>query len=190
MEKRAHVASAWRPRRLAWLGCGAVLAGIAGLRAGAADAAVATLSPQELQIIGRAVTFMQPPPAGGAIAVVYAAGDPASRHDADAIAGEIGAGLQVGNLLLQAKEVEVNALTQGGFAVAIAASGANGPSLSAAVRAAHILCVTADLAAVHDGSCAMGISTSPRVEIMLNHEAAAASGITFAAAFRMMIHEI
>lgn len=145
---------------------------------------------QELQVIGRAVTFMQPPPAGGSVAVVYAAGDPASRQDADTIFSEIGAGLQVGNLLLPAREVEAGALAQGGFALAIAAAGANGPSLAAASHAAHILCVTAELPAVEAGTCTMGISTTPRVEIVLNHAAAAASNITFTAAFRMMICEM
>jgi hypothetical protein len=190
MEKNAHATPARRPRRLAWSGFGAVLACIAGLRAGASDAAAAMLSPQELQIIGRAVTYLQPPPAGGTVAVVYSANDPASRQEADAIASEIGGGLQVGNLLLPARVVEANALAQGGFTVVIAASGANGPLLAAAVRAAHILCVTAELQAVEAGFCTMGISTTPRVEIVLNHAVAAASNITFAAAFRMMIHEM
>ena len=36
----------------------------------------------------------------------------------------------------------------------------------------------------------MAISTDLRVQIVLNHAAAAASGISFVAAFRMMIHEI
>jgi hypothetical protein len=36
----------------------------------------------------------------------------------------------------------------------------------------------------------MGITTRPRVEIVLNHAAAAAADITFVAAFRMMIREI
>jgi len=187
MEKRAHVATACLPRRLAWWGFAAVLACIATLPAGAA---AASLSPQELQVIGRAIAFMQPPPAGGIDAVVYAEGNPASRQDADTILSEIGSGLQVGNLLLPAREVEAGALAQGGFAIAIAAAGANGPSLAAAARAAHILCVTAELSAVETGTCTMGISTRPRVEIVLNHVAAAASNVTFAAAFRMMIHEM
>jgi hypothetical protein len=167
-----------------------MLACIGWLWTGAQEAVAGTLSAQELQIIGHAITFLQPPPAGGSVAVVYAAGDAASRRDADAIAAELGSGLPVGNVLLPVKEVEAGMLRQGGFAVAIAAAGADGPLLSAAVRAARILCVTADQAAVQAGFCTMGISTRPRVEIVLNHAAAAASDITFAAAFRMMIDEM
>ncbi|MGA3401603.1 MAG: hypothetical protein ABSC95_20525 [Acetobacteraceae bacterium] len=189
MEKHAHAASAPRPNRSAWWGLGAALAGVAGLLGGV-PAAAASLSPQELQVLGGAIAFMQPPPGGGAVAVVYAAGDPTSRQDAEAIAGEIGNGLKISGAPLPAKIVEATALAEGGFVVAIAASGANGPSLGAAVRAAHILCVTADLQAVQAGFCSMAISTDLRVQIVLNHAAAAASGIGFAAAFRMMIHEI
>jgi hypothetical protein len=168
----------------------AVAACMVGLSVGVPDAGAATLSSQELQIIGHAVAFLQPPPTGGAVAVVYAAGDAASRRDADAIAGEIGTGLQAGNLLLPVRVVDEAAIAQGGFVVAIAAAGANGAMLGAAMRAAHILCVTADLATVQAGFCTLGIVTRPRVEIVLNHTAAAAADITFAAAFRMMVREI
>jgi hypothetical protein len=175
---------------LAWRGFGAALACMVGLVIGQPDAAAATLSPQELQIVGRAVAFMQPPPTAGAVAVVYAAGDAASRQDADAIAAEIGNGLQAGSVLLPVRVVDVAALSAGGFIVAISAAGASGPLLGAAVRAARILCVTADLAAVQAGFCTMGIITRPRIEIVLNHAAAAAADITFVAAFRMMIREM
>jgi hypothetical protein len=190
MEQRAHAAFAPRPARWACRGLAAVMACIACVAGGAAGTVPATLSPQELLIVGHAAGFLQPPPSGGAVAVVYAAGDAASRQDADAIASEIGNGLQAGSVLLAVKVVDAGELAKGGVAVAIAASGANGPALGAAVRAARILCVTADLAAVQDGFCTMGITTRPRVTIVLNHAAAAAAGITFAAAFRMMIREI
>ncbi len=174
---------------MAWWGFGAALACVACLLGGV-PAAAASLSPQELQTLGGAIAFMQPPPGGGAIAVVYAAGDPASRQDAEAIAGEFGNGLKTNGALLPAKVVEAAALAGGGFALAIAASGANGPPLGAAVRAAHLLCVTAELAAVQAGFCTMAISTDLRVQIVVNHAAAATCGVGFAAAFRMMIHEI
>ena len=190
MEKHAHAAFAPRPDRPACWGFGAAVACVAGLLGGAPAAAAASLSPQELQVLGGAIGFLQPPPGAGAVAVVYAAGDPASRQDADAIAREIGPGIKAGSALLPAKVVDAATLAEGGFAVAIAAAGANGATLGAATRAAHLLCVTSELAAVQVGFCTMAISTDLRVQIVLNHAAAAASGIGFAAAFRMMIHEI
>lgn len=190
MEKRAHAAIAPRPSWLARWGLAAGLACVACSVAGPPEAAAATLSPQELLILGHAVAFLQPPPTGGVVAIVYTAGNPASLQDADSIKGEIGNGPQAGNVLLPVKEVDAAALANGGFVLAIAAAGTNGPSLAAAIRTARILCVTADLAAVQTGFCTMGIITSPRVEIVLNHAVAAATDITFAAAFLMMIREM
>lgn len=122
--------------------------------------------------------------------MVYNAADPASRHDAEDIAAEIGPGLEVRGARLPARLVEAGALAGGGFAAAVAAAGASGPALGAAVRAAGILCVTAEQAAVQAGFCTMAVSTDPRVQIVLNHDAAAAAELNFVAAFRMMIHEI
>jgi hypothetical protein len=188
MEKRA-LAFARRSRRLAWPRFDPVPACTALPCAASPQAAAGTQSAQELQIVGRAVTFMQPRPAGGTVAVVYAAGDTASRQDADAIAGDLGQ--QVGTVLLPVKEVEASMLAKGGFAVAITAAGANGPALADAVRDRRILCVAAAQAAVEAGFCTMGVTAKPRVEVVLNHAAAAAaSDITFVAAFRMMIHEM
>jgi hypothetical protein len=189
MEKLAHDAIALRPNRWAWSGFSTAAACVAAVL-GAPPAAGASLSPQELQVLGGALAFLQPPPGAGVVAVVYAANDAASRQDAEAIAGAIGNGIKAGGVLLPAKAVDATALAGGGFAVAIAAAGANGASLGAATRAAHILCVTSELAAVQAGFCTMAISTDLRVQIVLNHAAAAASGVSFAAAFRMMIHEI
>jgi len=151
----------------------------------------ASLSAKDLQVLGRAVAFLQPPPAsGGVLGIAYLAGNPASLADAEAIAALIGGGLRVGNGTLRPKLVEVGSLAAADCTVVIAASGANGSALSIASRDAHALCVTTELAAVEAGLCAMGLKSEPRVEILLNHAAVAATGIEFATAFRMMIHEI
>lgn len=133
---------------------------------------------------------MPPPAPGSLLAIAYAPGNPASRSDAEAIAALIGDGLKVGATVLVPKLVETTALASGGYRVVIAAAGASGPQISAASRATHALCATADLEAVQGGLCTMTIRSEPRVEIIVNHTAAAAGGIEFTAAFRMMIKEI
>ena len=149
------------------------------------------MSDRDLQVLGRAVSFLLPPPANGeTIAIVYADADPASRQDAEAIAALIGDGLRAGNVALRPKLVPAGALATTQCAVVIVAAGANGPQLSAATHAAHALCVTTDLPAVQAGLCTLGIRSVPRVELLLSHTALAATGLEFAAAFRMMIHEI
>jgi hypothetical protein len=43
---------------------------------------------------------------------------------------------------------------------------------------------------VHNGACAVGVRSQPRIEVIVNRAAAAASGIVLSAVFRMMITEI
>jgi hypothetical protein len=154
-------------------------------------ARAASFTTKDLQVLGRAIAFMQPPPAADAvIAIAYAPGNAASRQDAEAIAALIGGGLQAGHAVLRAKVVEIAALTPSGSPIVIAATGANGAQLAAISRTAKALCVTTDIEAVRAGVCAMAITTEPRVEIIVNHAVSAAAGIEFAAAFRMMIREM
>jgi hypothetical protein len=159
------------------------------LGGGPADAA--SLSAHDLQVLGRALAFAQPAPSGTqTLAIAYDSGNPASRGDAEALARLIGNGLRAGAAVLQPRLVDTASLAAGGFAVVLAAEGAAGEPVQAATRREKVLCVTADFAAVQAGSCVMAIRSEPRVEILVNHAAAAAAGIEFAAAFRMMIREI
>lgn len=151
----------------------------------------ASFSTREIQVLGRAVAFIVPPlPAGATIAIAYVSGNAASRQDAEAIAAAMGEGLRAGTATLRSRVIDTNALAAGGFAVVIAAAGADGPQIGAAAKAARALCVTRNVDAVRAGHCAMAITTEPRVEILINHAVAAAAGIDFAAAFRMMVQEI
>lgn len=151
----------------------------------------ASFEAKELQVLSKAIAFMQPPPPQDAIiAIAYLAGIADSRRDADAIALLIGSGLQAGRTVLRPKVIDVNSLGTSGFKVVIAAAGANGPRLSAASRAAQALCVTKNVEAVRAGFCTMAITLEPRVEIIVNHAVSSAAGIDFATAFRMMIQEI
>jgi hypothetical protein len=169
-----------------------VIAGLAILSARAPSRAqTASFTAKDLQVLGRAITFLQPAPTSDAvIAIAYAPSDPGSRRDADGIASLISAGAVAGRISPRARVVDVNAVETAGATIVIAAAGANGPRLSAASRAARALCVTTDVDAVRAGLCAMAINAEPRVEIILNHAVSAAAGIEFVAAFRMMIQEM
>lgn len=148
----------------------------------------ASLSARDLQVLGRSLAFVQPPP--GTLAIAYAPRSAASRHDADALAAALASGLRSGTSVLHPVVVETTAVASGHFGVVIAAAGANGPELSAATRATHTLCVTAELEAVQAALCTMAIRSEPRVDIVVSHAAAAAGSVEFAAAFRMMIREL
>jgi hypothetical protein len=154
-------------------------------------ATAASLSPQEVQVLGKALAFVQPLPGGAAtIAVVYASGNAGSRADAEQIAAEIGDGVQVGNIVLKPQVIDIAALATIEPAVIVAAADANGEAVMRASRARRALCVTGDMTAVRSGSCIMTIRSSPRVEIILNAEAARAAGVGFPIAFHMMVREL
>jgi hypothetical protein len=151
----------------------------------------ASLSARALAVIGRIATFLIPPPTPGApVLITYAPNDAASRADAEAIAALIGDGLKVGAMTLPTRLADASTLSPGHYSLVIAAQGANLPQASAAVRASHALCITADLQAVQGGLCTMVIRSEPRMDVIVNRSVAVASGIDFAVAFRMMIQEI
>jgi hypothetical protein len=155
------------------------------------SADAASLSAKGLKVLGSALSCLQPEPMGQlVIAVAYVAGDDASRKDAEALAALIGDGVRAGPAVFQPKLVDTASLGAGGYAAILAASGADGERVMAASRAARVLCVTADFAAVQAGRCVMAIRAEPRVDVLVNHAAAAATGIELAPAFLMMIREI
>ncbi len=157
--------------------------------AGTADAG--TFSAKDTQIIAKAIGFLDPAPAGGVIAIAYDASSPASKADADAIAGFFAGGLAEGSSTVTAKTVDVAALGDGsGYIAVIAAQGVSDDKVMQAAKAHHIPCVTADAAAVQSGQCVMSVNSDPKVDIVVNHAAALATGVLFQSAFRMLIHEV
>jgi hypothetical protein len=168
------------------------LVAVCGLIASSArPAAAASLSPQDLQVLASTLAFVQPQPAGdGAVAIVYAGRDSASYQDAAAIAAMIGRSLTTGGGSLTPRLVDARDLATTDFKLLIVAEGANAAAVLDAARAHHALCVTGERAAVQAGLCTMAIRSTGRVEILLNHQAALVSGLGFATAFRMMVHEL
>ncbi len=151
----------------------------------------ASLTPQDLQILGSALAFVQPRPTGdGVVAIVYAAKDKNSRQDAEAILAGIGEGIAANGTLLVPRLVEAGDLGSTDFRLVIVAAGANSDAVPPAVRKHHALCVTADQEAVRQGLCTMAIHSTGKVEILLNYRAAQLSGVSLATAFRMMVSEL
>jgi hypothetical protein len=151
----------------------------------------ASLTPQDLQVLGSALAFVQPRLAGdGVVAIVYTGKDSSSRQDAEAIRAAIGEKLSANGILLIPKLVDAAELASVDFRLVIVASGANSDAVASALRMHHALCATADQEAVRQGLCTMAIRSTGKVEILLNYRAAQASGINLATAFRMMVSEL
>jgi hypothetical protein len=151
----------------------------------------ASLSTPEVQVLAKALALMQLPPGSAAtIAIAYAAGNAGSRADAEQIAGEIGDGVRIGNVILKPQVTDVAGLKETQPVAIVAATGANGDDVMRVSRERHALCVTAELAAVESGRCTMTIRSNPRIEIIMNAEAARAAEIGFPVAFHLMVREL
>jgi hypothetical protein len=154
-------------------------------------AGAASLSPDELQILGKSVGFLQPPlRSDGTIAIVYAAADAKSRQDAEAIFAPLERGVVAAGAFRRPRLVEAGSLAAADFDLIIVAAGANSEAVMRVARERHTLCVTGDIASVRAGICVMAIRSAQRVEVLFNHQAAKDAGIAFANAFRMMVQEL
>jgi hypothetical protein len=150
----------------------------------------ASLLDKDVQLMIRAIAFLRPRPGdGGIVAIAYEASDPASRQDAEAIAGYFGDGLKAGNAVLFPRLVDGGQLAAGGFVAIITASGANIDLIAAAQHALHVPCLTGDASLVRSGRCVVAVRSEPKVEISVSRMAAANGDVTFASAFLMMVNQ-
>lgn len=154
--------------------------------------AVAEPSPRDLQVLARALGFLERAPVGPVdIGIVYPQQSATGRSEAERVAAGFGDGLRVGNLTLRPKLVSVDTADQAGT-VAMLLTDAAVPHAAAVARAVagrSILTVSSDRSLVDAGLVVMVVRSEPRVEILVSRAATQAAGVTFAAAFRMMIQE-
>jgi len=162
--------------------------------AGTADPAWADVTPKDVQVMARALGFTENPPTGEVnIGIVFAPGNPQSAKEADDLKAMLGAGLKAGNLTLKPVMIKIDELAGAGDVAAFLLTegvGADGAKIGAEAKSKKKPCVTIDMAQVQSGACVMGIKSEPKVEIVVNKAAAADSGVSFAASFRMMITEL
>jgi hypothetical protein len=143
-----------------------------------------------LQIIAKALGFLDPAPPGGTVAVIYDQGVAGSKDDAEAIVRLFGDGLASGGGAVKGRAVSAGALGDGsGYIAIIMAAGAEATGATPAGQR-RLLSITAADGLVRSGRCVMAVHSEPRVEIIVNRAAAQAAGIGFTAAFGMLVHEI
>ncbi|SHI68983.1 hypothetical protein SAMN02745194_00840 [Roseomonas rosea] len=147
---------------------------------------------RDLQAAVRALAFLEEPPTGLAdIGIVYPDGSAEGLSQARRIAAIFGEGLRAGNLTLRPKLVTVAGAGQAG-AVALLLTDAALPEVhrvAAAVARSGVVTIAAGTTAPEAGASVLSVRGGPRVEIVVNRAAAQAAGVSFAAAFRMMIQE-
>jgi hypothetical protein len=158
----------------------------------ASGAAHAEFTLPDLQIAGRALGFLDKPVQGQVIAgIVYSPGNPQSAREAEALKDMLGEGLKIGNVTLRPVLIPVAELRHSTAALFLLTGGVEDAALlTGTARSKQIPCITTDLAKVKSGSCAIGVLSQPKIEILVNRNAAANSDLKFSAVFRMMITEI
>lgn len=168
------------------------MAGLALAAAVGAPCAAYADAAKDLQVAGRALTFLENGPAGRAtIGVVFDPSKPESVAQKNEIMAALSGGFNAGGLTLGGAPIPISALGgAGGVHALFVTSGVNYASVGAAAKAKKLVTVSSDPACVRSGACVMGVTTAPKVEITVNRAAAAAVGASFKAAFRMMIKEI
>jgi ABC-type uncharacterized transport system substrate-binding protein len=169
----------------------AVLGALAGALVLAAPLG-AEVTPTDLQVAARALSFMDKPLTGPVrVGILYAPDSPRSVRQADELQRMLGAGLKAGKLELKPVLVKVGEAAGANVDMYflteyVSTADAQTAGLSVAKRP----CVTIDIAQVAGGTCLMGVRSTPKVEIVINRAAAKDSGVTFATVFRVMITEI
>jgi hypothetical protein len=158
----------------------------------ASGVAHAEFTLSDLQIAGRALGFLDKPMQGQVTAgIVYSPANPQSVHEAEALKQMLGEGLRIGNVTLRPVLIPIADLQHSTAALFLLAGGVEDSTLLAdAARSKRIPCITTDLAKVKSGSCAIGIRSQPKIEILVNRNAATGSDLKFSAVFRMMITEM
>jgi hypothetical protein len=153
----------------------------------------AAVTQSDLLIAARALSFLRTPMVGEVrVGIVYAPDNARSFDDAQMVLKMFGDGLKVGNLVLKPVLVKITELpnAQIGLIFLTDGLGTAGAAASATSLAKHVPCATVDIAQVKNGNCLMGVRSQPKIEILVNHAVATASGVEFSAIFRMMITEI
>ena len=149
----------------------------------------AEFAAKDAQVMARVMGFMdQPPPATVKLGIVYDAG---TQKQAEALVAQLGGGLAAGKFTLVPTLVKIGDVGGANVNAVVLMAGVGGAAKVAEItKGKKIPCFTGDVSQVKSGACLVGINTDPKVEILLNKGLAASSGISFGAAFKMMITEI
>jgi hypothetical protein len=146
----------------------------------------------DLQIAGRALGFLDKPLQGEvAAAIVYSPASPQSVREAGSLKELLGDGLKVGNVTLKPVLVPVADIERAPAALLLLTDGVDDVQrVAATARLRRIPCITTDFARVKSGACAIGITSQPKIEILVNRNTAADTHLSFSTVFRMMITEM
>ncbi len=155
--------------------------------------ATAAITQTDMLVAGRAIDFIENLKHGDVrVGIIYDPSNAQSAQQAAELKVLMGNGLRIGNLTLRPVLLSGGTFEGSGADLYFMAEGlgAVAAKVGRASRDRKIPCITFDLSQVRNGTCAIGVQARPKIEIIVNHAAAEASGTILAAVFRMMITEI
>jgi hypothetical protein len=145
---------------------------------------------RDVQVAARVLTFLENAPSGRAVVgVVFDPSKPASVAEKDEVMATLGDGMAVGGLTIVGKPVEAGSAPASVVAL-IVTHGVDFAAVGQAAKARKLVTIGLDMACVNSGACAVGVASTPKVEIVVNRETTASLGVSFKAAFRLMIKEL
>ena len=151
----------------------------------------AEIDKKEVQIIARTLNFISEIPKGDlTVAIITNNTIEESSTEASNLMNIMQNGMKVGKFNLQSKLVDTSNLTSlDGSNIAIITSGlqANYDTIASDISSRNLLSVTSDFACVDAGKCVMGISSQPKVEIIVSQDAVTASNLTMSKGLSFMI---
>jgi len=177
-----------------YLGRLAIVAFALTMMISGAEKVHAEVSAKDMKVITRALGFLENKMSGDVkVGIVYNASDAASKADADSLKSLLGDGLSGKGMVLKPVMVSSSDLSSlSSTDIAFVASGMSGhyDKIKDILASGKKFSVTTDRTCVEQGGCAMFVTTSPKVEIVVNKSVADATGVSFQSVFRMMITEM
>jgi hypothetical protein len=178
------------PTKRTILAVGAVLSMVAGSQ----NYAYADATAKDMQVVARALGFLEKPPTGTVeIGIVVNPAQAESAKEGESLRTLLGDGFQAGKIVLKPRLVPVADIGSASGLAALFVThgmGAQTDAIAAVAKANHLVTVTTDDACVQSGKCVLSIKTEPALEIVVSKAAAEAAGVTFATSFRVLIKEI
>jgi hypothetical protein len=146
----------------------------------------AATTARDLQLMARAVGFVNGLPRGSVDAVIVDGPNAAALH------ALMGGGVSGGGVTLAPRRVALADLAGSGARVIIVPEGQASAhaAVAQAARQMNAVTVSTDMSCVRAGRCIIGVVAQPRVEIVVSRDAASAANISFGQAFRVMIREL
>jgi len=154
--------------------------------------AAAEATPQDLQVLVRALGFLERPPTGVAeLGIAYPLASVAGRAEAERVAAAFGEGLRAGALTLRPRLIPVEAVGRAQVAALLLTDAAlpQAAQVAAALAGSGVPTIATTTTALEGGKVVLVLRSQPRVEILVSRAAAQTAQVGFATAFRMMIQE-